>query len=72
MLKDKPDEEGYENYDLTRFDLENFKTNRDIFIRKFAELSKESNNKILFYSRKIYLLKISKKIFSHGLQKFSI
>lgn len=27
MLKDKPDEEGYENYDLTRYDLENFKTN---------------------------------------------
>lgn len=71
MLKDKPDEEGYENYDLTRFDLENFKTNRDIFIRKFAELSKESNNKILFYSRKIYLLnEYQKKYFHMGYKNF--
>ncbi len=56
ILKNKPDEEDYEDYDFSNFDYELFRRKRDKFMRKFKELSEESNNKIFFYSRKKDLL----------------
>ena len=46
ILKNKPDEEDYEDYDFSNFDYELFRRKRDKFMRKFIELSEESNNKI--------------------------
>ncbi len=57
MLKAELDEEDYEGYDFSDFDYERFDEKRSKFIRKFKELSEESDNKIFFYSRKIDILR---------------
>lgn len=56
MLKPELDEDDYEGYDFSDFDYERFDEKRSKFIRKFKELSEESDNKIFFYSRKRELL----------------
>ena len=57
MLKAELDEEDYEGYDFSDFDYERFDEKRSKFIRKFKELSEESDNKIFFYSSKIDILR---------------
>lgn len=56
MLKTELDEEDYKEYDFSDFDFDMFDKRRYIFIHVFEELSKESDNKIFFYSRKRDLL----------------
>lgn len=57
MLKTELNEEDYREYDFSDFDFDMFDKRRYIFIHVFEELSKESDNKIFFYSRKRDLLK---------------
>ncbi len=57
MLKTEPDEEDYEGYDFSVFDFDKFEKMRKKFMRKFKELSEESDNEIFFYSRKRDMLR---------------
>lgn len=71
MLKNKPDEEDYKYYDFSNFNYELFRKKRDKFMRKFKELSEESNNKIFFYSRKKdLLLEFKNAFYKHGYTNF--
>lgn len=71
MLKNKPDEEDYEGYDFSDFDFDRFREKRDKFMRKFKELSEESDNKIFFYSRKRDVLRDFADAFhTHGYTNF--
>lgn len=71
MLKNEPDEDDYEDYDFSDFDFDKFREKRDEFMRKFKELSEESDNKIFFYSRKKDVLKDFADAFhTHGYTNF--
>lgn len=71
MLKNEPDEEDYEGYDFSDFDFDKFREKRDKFMRKFKELSEESDNKIFFYSRKRDMLRDFADAFhTHGYTNF--
>lgn len=71
MLKKKPDEDDYETYDFSDFDFDKFRDNRDEFMRKFKELSEESDNQIFFYSRKEDMLRNFADAFhTHGYTNF--
>lgn len=71
MLKNEPDEDDYEDYDFSEFDFDKFREKRDKFMRKFKELSEESDNKIFFYSRKKDVLKDFADAFhTHGYTNF--
>lgn len=71
MLKNEPDEDDYEDYDFSDFDFDKFRERRDKFMRKFKELSEESDNKIFFYSRKKDVLKDFADAFhTHGYTNF--
>lgn len=71
MLKNEPDEDDYEDYDFSDFDFDKFREKRDKFMRKFKELSEESDNKIFFYSRKRDMLRDFADAFhTHGYTNF--
>ena len=71
MLKNEPDEEDYEGYDFSDFSFDKFREKRDKFMRKFKELSEESDNKIFFYSRKRDVLRDFADAFhTHGYTNF--
>lgn len=71
MLKNEPDEDDYEDYDFSDFEFDKFREKRDKFMRKFKELSEESDNKIFFYSRKKDVLKDFADAFhTHGYTNF--
>lgn len=71
MLKNAPDPNDYEGYDFSDFDFDKFREKRDIFMKKFKELSEDTDNKIYFYSRKKDILDDFEKAFhSHGYTNF--
>ena len=71
MLKNAPDEEDFEGYDFSDFNYDLYKEKRDKFMRRFKELSEESDNDIYFYSRKTDMLKDFKDAFhEHGYTNF--
>lgn len=71
MLKNEPDEDDYEDYDFSDYDFDKFREKRDKFMRKFKELSEESDNKIFFYSRKKDMLKeFADAFYTHGYTNF--
>lgn len=57
MLKTELSKEDYKKYNFSNFDFDMLNKKQHEFIHAFKELSKKSDNKIFFYSRKINLLK---------------